>query len=84
MMNEVKVFRVVGKIRKPNFQTDFRKEVRALKPEDAVEKVYMLVGSKHRVKRFQIKISKVEEIALEEIEDNIMKKLTQGAEESVQ
>jgi large subunit ribosomal protein LX len=84
MMNEVKVFRVVGKIRKPNFQTDFRKEVRALKPEDAVEKVYMLLGSKHRVKRFQIKISKVEEIALEEIEDNIMKKLTQGAEESVQ
>ncbi len=84
MMNEVKVFRVIGKIRKPNFQTDFRKEVRALKPEDAVEKVYMLLGSKHRVKRFQMKISKVEEIALEDIEDNIMKKLTQGAEESVQ
>jgi large subunit ribosomal protein LX len=84
MMNEVKVFRVIGKIRKPNFQTDFRKEVRALKPEDAVEKVYMLLGSKHRVKRFQVKISKVEEIALEDIEDNIMKKLTQGAEESVQ
>ena len=84
MMNEVKVFRVIGKIRKPNFQTDFRKEVRALKPEDAVEKVYMLLGSKHRVKRFQIKISKVEEIALEDIEDNIMKKLTQGAEEFVQ
>ena len=84
MMNEVKVFRVVGKIRKPNFQTDFRKEVRALKPEDAVEKVYMLLGSKHRVKRFQIKISKVDEIALEDVEDNIMKKLTQGAEKSVQ
>ena len=84
MMNEVKVFRVIGKIRKPNFQTDFRKEVRALKPEDAVEKFYMLLGSKHRVKRFQIKISKVDEIALEDIEDNIMKKLTQGAEESVQ
>jgi len=84
MMNEVKVFRVIGKIRKPNFQTDFRKEVRALKPEDAVEKVYMLLGSKHRVKRFQIKISKVDEIALEDIEDNIMKKLTQGAEEFVQ
>ncbi|MCJ7722267.1 50S ribosomal protein L18Ae [Candidatus Bathyarchaeota archaeon] len=83
-MNEVKVFRVIGKIRKPNFQTDFRKEVRALKPEDAVEKVYMLLGSKHRVKRFQIKISKVDEIALEDIEDNIMKKLTQGAEEFVQ
>jgi large subunit ribosomal protein LX len=84
MMSEVKVFRVIGKIRKPNFQTEFRKEVRALKPEDAVEKVYMLLGSKHRVKRFQIKIFKVEEIAPEEIENIIVKKLTQGAEESAQ
>ena len=83
-MSEVKVFRVIGKIRKPNFQTEFRKEVRALKPEDAVEKVYMLLGSKHRVKRFQMTISKVEEIAPEEIEDFIVKKLTPGAEDSVQ
>ena len=83
-MSEVKVFRVIGKIRKPNFQTEFRKEVRALKPEDAVEKVYMLLGSKHRVKRFQMIISKVEEVAPGEIEDIIVKKLTQGAEESVQ
>ena len=83
-MNEIKVFRVIGKIRKPNFQTEFRKEVRALKPEDAVEKVYMLLGSKHRVKRYQMRISKVEEIAPEEIEDIIVKKLTQGAEESAQ
>jgi len=83
-MSEVKVFRVIGKIRKPNFQTDFRKEVRALKPEDAVEKVYMLLGSKHRVKRFQMTISQVEEIAPEEIEDVLVKKMTPGAEESVQ
>ncbi len=83
-MSEVKVFRVIGKIRKPNFQTEFRKEVRALKPEDAVEKVYMLLGSKHRVKRFQMRIFKVEEIAPEEIEDIIVKKLTLGAEESAQ
>lgn len=83
-MSEVKVFRVIGKIRKPNFQTDFRKEVRAIKPEDAVEKVYMLLGSKHRVKRFQMTISRVEEIEPQEIKDNIVKKLTLGAEDSVQ
>lgn len=83
-MSEVKVFRVIGKIRKPNFQTEFQKEVRALKPEDAVEKVYMLLGSKHRVKRFQMTISKVEEISADEIEDMIVKKLTLGAEDSVQ
>ncbi|MBN1785278.1 MAG: 50S ribosomal protein L18a [Candidatus Bathyarchaeota archaeon] len=83
-MSEVKVFRVIGKIRKPNFQTEFRKEVRALKPEDAVEKVFMLLGSKHRVKRFQMSISKVEELAPNEIEDILLKKMTPGAEDSVQ
>jgi large subunit ribosomal protein LX len=75
---------VIGEIRKPNFQTDFRKEVRALKPEDAVEKIYMDLGSKHRVKRFQIKIVKVEEISPEQIERPIVKKLTLGEKESVQ
>jgi large subunit ribosomal protein LX len=83
-MSEVKVFRVIGEIRKPNFQTEFRKEVRALKPEDAVEKVYMELGSKHRVKRYQMTIFKVEELSPEEIEDVLVKKMTQGAEESVQ
>ncbi len=83
-MTEVKVFRVIGKIRKPNFQTEFRKEVRALKPEDAVEKVYMELGSKHRVKRFQIRISEVEEIGPDEIENILIKKMTLGEEKAVE
>ena len=82
-MSEVKVFRVTGEIRKPNLRTDFRKEVRALKPEEAVEKIYMELGSKHRVKRFQIKILKVEEISPEEIESPLVKKLTLGEKEGV-
>ena len=83
-MSEVKVFRVSGEIRKPNFQTEFRKEVRALKPEDAVEKVYMELGSKHRVKRFQMRIFQVEEIGPEEIESPLIRKMTLGEEETVQ
>jgi len=83
-MSEVKVFRVIGEIKKPNFQTEFRKEVRAMNPEDAVEKVYTLLGSKHRVKRYQMNISKVEELKPEEIENVLVKKMTPGAEESVQ
>lgn len=83
-MSEVKVFRVIGEIKKPNFQTEFRKEVRAMNPEDAVEKVYTLLGSKHRVKRYQMTISKVEELKPEEIENILVKKMTPGAEESVQ
>jgi len=82
-MSEVKVFRVIGEIRKPNFQTDFRKEVRALKPEEAVERIYMELGSKHRAKRFQIKIIKVEEVKPEEIESLLVRKLTLGERERV-
>lgn len=67
-MSEVKLFRVSGKITKPNFKTNFSKEIRALKPEDAVELVYENLGSKHKVKRFYIKIEKVEEISPEESE----------------
>jgi len=67
-MGEVKVYQVRGKITKPNFRTSFRKEVRALKPEDAVEEVYKTIGSKHKVKRFHIKIEGVEEVADEQAE----------------
>ncbi len=80
-MSEVKIFRVVGKIMKPNFKTDFSKELRALKPEEAVERIYKEIGSRHRAKRFQIKILKVEEINPEEITDPIVRKLTLGERE---
>jgi len=83
-MSEVKVFRVTGEIKKPNLKTGFKKEVRALKPEDAVEKIYMELGSKHRAKRFQIKIVKVEEIRPEEIESLAIRKLTLGEKEGVE
>ena len=83
-MTKVKVFRVTGEIVKPNLQTKFRKEIRALKPEDAIEKVYKDLGSRHRAKRFQIKISEVKEIGPEEIENPLIKKLTLGEEEGVQ
>jgi large subunit ribosomal protein LX len=65
-MSEVKLFRVSGRITKPNFKTNFNKEIRALKPEDAVEEVLKILGSKHKVKRFYIKVEKVEEISSEE------------------
>lgn len=65
-MSEIKIYRVIGKIIKPNFKTKFKKEIRALKPEHAMEEIYKLLGSKHRVKRFQIKIENVEEMPSEE------------------
>jgi len=68
-MSEVKTYRIVGLINKPNFKNRFRKEVRAVKPEDALEELYKLFGSKHRVKRFQIKIESIEEVPAEELSE---------------
>lgn len=77
-MSEMKVFRVTGEISKPNLKTSFAKEVVVDKPEHAVEKVYAEIGSKHRVKRFHIKILNVEEVSLDEIENPILKKMVAG------
>ena len=67
-MSEVKTYRITGWINKPNFKSKFRKELRAIKPEHALEELYKLFGSRHRVKRFQIKIESIEEVSSEETE----------------
>ena len=77
-MSKLKLFRVTGEINKPNLKTPFTKEVLAVKSEHAIEKVYAEIGSKHRVKRFQLKISTVEEIFIDEIENPILKKIVAG------
>ncbi len=74
----MKVFRVTGEIRKPNLRTPFTKEILADKPDHAVEKVYAEIGSRHRVKRFYMKILKVEEVPTEEIENPVLKKMVAG------
>ena len=60
-MTSVKTFQIQGEIRKPRAVLPFRRMVRALDQNEAVEKIYSLFGSKHKAKRFQIKILKVEE-----------------------
>lgn len=77
----MKVFKVMGEIQKPNLETSFKKEVVAVKPEHAVEKVYAELGSKHRVKRFHIKILRVEEVPPDKIENLLLRKLVVGDEE---
>ena len=62
-MVNVKIYRVEGQMlishdRFPRIQK-FVKDVRAVKPEDAIEIVYSELGSRHKVKRKHIKIFKV-------------------------
>jgi large subunit ribosomal protein LX len=77
-MTNLKVFRVTGEIAKPNLKTPFRKEIVCEKPEHAKEKVYAELGSKHRVKRYHIKITNIEEVSPENIENPLLKKLAMG------
>jgi large subunit ribosomal protein LX len=74
----MKVFRVTGEINKPNLATPFAKEIMAEKKEHAIEKVYTEIGSRHRVKRFQIKILATVEVPPDQIENEILKKIVLG------
>jgi len=74
----MKAFKVTGEIHKPNLATPFVRELLADKSEHAVEKVYAEIGSRHRVKRCHIKITNVQQVSPEEIENSILKKIVTG------
>lgn len=50
----------------------FAKEVIADNKDEAVENIYSVLGSKHRVKRTNVKIYETEEVPLEEAEDHVI------------
>ena len=54
--------------RLPTWQK-FVKEVRALNEKQAIEYVYSVLGSNHKVRRKHIRITSVKEISLEEATD---------------
>jgi ribosomal protein L20A (L18A) len=60
-MSEVKVFRVKGEIRKKQFFEPmvFTQDIAATKEKHAVERVYTIMGSRHRAK---IAIQSIEEV----------------------
>ena len=74
----MKVFKVTGQINKPELSTSFSREVIADKSEHAVEKIYADLGSRHRVKRYHIKIISTKELTVDEIENPIVKKIITG------
>ncbi|MEM4428093.1 MAG: 50S ribosomal protein L18Ae [Zestosphaera sp.] len=81
MSSEVKTYRVNGvALFSPDRTRSWQKfslEVRALNREEALEKVYSLMGSRHKLKRKHIKILDVIEISPEEAEKRIVKELAQ-------
>jgi len=53
----------------------FSLEVTDVKQKNAVERVYSLLGSRHKLKRSHIRILEVKEIKPEEVEDSRIREL---------
>ena len=68
-----KIYRIKGSFVMGSETQVFTKEFRAVKEEDLYEKLYSIFGSKHGIKRSQIKIDSIEEIAEDEVVDPIVK-----------
>ena len=54
-----KIYRIKGSFVMGSETQVFTKELRAIKEEDIYEKLYSIFGSKHRIKRNQIKIDSI-------------------------
>jgi large subunit ribosomal protein LX len=65
---EVKTFRIKGEVKKPRTRIPFAVELRATKEQDAIEKVYNEMGSRHKARRLEIKLQKIEELTTSKME----------------
>ena len=50
-MAEVKTFRITGEVKKPRTTIPFAVELRATKEQDAIDRVYTDMGSRHKARR---------------------------------
>jgi large subunit ribosomal protein LX len=65
---EVKTFRIKGEVKKPRTTIPFVLELRAMKEQDAIDRVYTDMGSRHKARRLEIKLEKIEELKTSETE----------------
>jgi ribosomal protein L20A (L18A) len=75
-MSEIKIYRIIGNYKKKFKKYLFRKEVRALKEEDALEKVLSQITSIGIFRR-QINIQEIREITLAESQDYLIRELSE-------
>jgi len=75
-MSTVKIYRITGNYKKDHKKYLFRKEARALKEEDALEKVLCQITS-IGIYRRQITIQEIKEITLAESQDYLIRALSE-------
>lgn len=61
-MSEVKRFRITGEIKKGQTKIPFSVDLSALKEEHALQRLYAEMGSRHRARKFEIKVAKIQSI----------------------
>ncbi|MFX1391523.1 MAG: 50S ribosomal protein L18Ae [Promethearchaeota archaeon] len=75
-MSEIKIYRITGNYKKNHKKYLFRKEVRALREEDALEMVITKITS-IGIYRRQIRIQEIKEITLNEAQDYLIRELSE-------
>jgi large subunit ribosomal protein LX len=77
----MKPFSISGTFLMGDSWSPFKKEVAAKDQVEAVKKLFSDLGSKHRVKRRNIKITSVEELEADQVQDPVVQFLIKGGEE---
>lgn len=67
-MTEVKTFKITGEVKKARITIPFAVEIRATKDRDAIERLYTDLGSRHKARRSEVKLKKIEELKVESTE----------------
>ena len=74
MTSEIKIYRIKGSYIKKHQKFTFVKEMRAMKKEDALERIYCEIGSQ-RVLRRRIRIEEIKELSPNEVKSNFINQL---------
>jgi len=65
----MQIYRIRGWFKQGLFKQKFTRDILALKKEQALERVYSEVGSRHRLTRNEIHIEEAVEVKAEEVTD---------------
>jgi large subunit ribosomal protein LX len=71
-----KIYRINGKFAMGDATQVFTKELKAITEEEIYEKIYSEFGSKHGIRKNQIKLDNIKEISKDEITDPLIKAIS--------
>jgi large subunit ribosomal protein LX len=86
MPKEVQVenYRVVLHKKPLKLKTKFEVDIRATNEDDALEKAYSRIGSKHRVPRTLLAVTSIKKISTQEIKNNILREIASNDDIKIQ